>query len=195
MGTLGAALTLVIRLYDNGTLADLDRATAIATASEILLASNVSTTWLACGTMPKPTATLPRGCGRPMERGEVAIRLVRGATPPEVATSLPLGYSLIDMTRKEGRLATIYQDRVAMTSATAGLDVGVLLGRSIAHEIGHLMLGTHDHSDKGLMRALWSRQTLVWNRLDDWLFTPAQGAAIRHALETGDRRQETEVGR
>ena len=180
MGTLGVLLTLVVRLYDNGTLGEADRAIVIATASEILLASNVPTTWPDC--TPGHSGPAPLVCDRPMDGGEVAIRLVRGTTPSRFRGDLPLGYSLIDVKQQRGALATIYLDRVEWIAADAGIDPRVVLGRAIAHEIGHLLLGTNDHSTRGLMRALWSRQAFEQNRPADWLFTAHDGEELVRAL-------------
>ena len=44
----------------------------------------------------------------------------------------------------------IYYDRVAATSKST-----VLLGYTIAHEVGHILLGTDSHTPSGVMRAHW----------------------------------------
>ena len=56
-----------------------------------------------------------------------------------------------------GVLATIYFDRVMWLAHEAGTDSRVLLGRAIAHELGHLLLATTTHGPVGLMRAHWSQ--------------------------------------
>ena len=58
----------------------------------------------------------------------------------------------------------------------------VLLGRALAHEIGHLLLGTTPHASTGLMRALWSTATLKRDNADDWLFTPADAQSTRDGV-------------
>lgn len=83
-------------------------------------------------------------------------------------------------------LATIYLDRVARVAATAGVDTGILLGRAIAHDIGHLLLGSLRHGDAGLMQALWSRQMLERNTPDDWNFTSGKSRALRRRLGQQD---------
>jgi hypothetical protein len=171
MATLGLAIALVIRLYDNGALGETDRAAAIATASEILGASNIPTSW--------PDCTLV--CQRPMDATEVAVRIVRGRTAP-FKGDLPLGYSLIDTQQRRGALATIYLDRVEWIAADAGIDPRVVLGRAIAHEIGHLLLGTNEHSPRGLMREVWSRRTLERNAADDWHFSAAETATLQRVM-------------
>lgn len=43
--------------------------------------------------------------------------------------------------------------RASVPSLPEDLRLGLVLGRALAHEIGHYLLGTRDHSPAGLMRA------------------------------------------
>jgi hypothetical protein len=47
--------------------------------------------------------------------------------------------------------AFIYSSRVDDQAPQVGIDAGVLLGRVIAHEVGHLLLGRRDHAGAGIM--------------------------------------------
>jgi len=49
--------------------------------------------------------------------------------------------------------AFIYSRRISELAPRRRIDEGVLLGRVVAHEVGHLLLGGHDHSRTGLMTA------------------------------------------
>jgi hypothetical protein len=60
----------------------------------------------------------------------------------------------------------------------------MMVGGVMAHEIGHLLLGSNSHSETGLMREIWSLKDLTRNRPDDWLFSPAQ----REELHSGRMR-------
>ena len=95
---------------------------------------------------------------------------------------LPLGYALIDTERKTGVIATVYLDRVNWLAAASGVDARVLLGRVLAHEIGHLLLGTNAHGRTGLMRAVWSRSALQRNQPGDWRVTPREAHAMHQSL-------------
>ena len=185
------AITLVVRLYDNGALTDTQRSAVIQTANEILAASNIPTSWPDCAPpkpRPKERVVEPSAtgtaftCHRPLKAGHVAIRLIREAMPAHNEGDLPLGYSLLDPAASAGRFANIYLDRVELVAARAGVDPHVMLGRAIAHEIGHLLLGSPRHAERGLMRALWSRAELAANVASDWRFTEAEGARMRLAL-------------
>ena len=110
------------------------------------------------------------------------IRFLRRPVPLDYAGQAPLGTSLIDTRAGSGSLATIYVDRVARFARDSGTQAGVLLGRAIAHEIGHLLLGTTAHTRTGLMRAVWSSDALQRSNAADWLFTPSDARAMRDGL-------------
>jgi hypothetical protein len=52
----------------------------------------------------------------------------------------------------------------------------------MAHEIGHLLLGSGDHPREGLMRATWSQDELRGIRPSNWGFSPAEAAQMRQNL-------------
>jgi hypothetical protein len=70
---------------------------------------------------------------------------------------------------------------VARGAATDGRRV---LGLSIAHEIGHLLLNTTEHAKAGLMRADWSRNELHRKTSDDWRFLEGEATQMRAAVAT-----------
>ncbi|HUK36107.1 MAG TPA: hypothetical protein VLV86_19455, partial [Vicinamibacterales bacterium] len=52
-----------------------------------------------------------------------------------------------------------------------------------AHEIVHLLLGTHAHTESGLMRAHWTfTPSGVPEHSSDWMLSRKEGDAIRRAL-------------
>jgi hypothetical protein len=53
-----------------------------------------------------------------------------------------------------GAYAGVFHYRVKQLGTTAS--EAAVLGHVIAHELGHLLLGTGHHSDGGIMKAVWS---------------------------------------
>jgi hypothetical protein len=90
-----------------------------------------------------------------------------------------LGNSLINGRTGAGVVATVYPDRVARIAARAGIDPHHLLGLAVAHEIGHLLLGSAEHSADGLMRERWSLIELQRDEDADRYFSPADVTTIR----------------
>ena len=56
-------------------------------------------------------------------------------------------------------------------------NVAVLLGRAVAHELGHLLLKTNDHSEGGLMRAKAYQRTSKWKAPAGTLEASAEGGS------------------
>ena len=124
-------------------------------------------------------------CLSPVKPNELVIRIA--ATAP-ASTPGSLGFSFVDVGKKAGTLATVFADRVQALAAIAEVDDGQLLGRVIAHEITHLLLGTRDHGSRGLMRGEWRASELAQQRPSDWVLSRVEGGQIRRAI----RRRSSE---
>jgi hypothetical protein len=173
-------MQVVIRTYNAARLPEGDVEAAVGTATAILKSSDLESTWRGCEDAFVRNAAHP--CAAPLGVNEIAVRIVRMTTDADYRGELSLGYSLVDTATHSGKLATIYLDRVAWLANAAGVDRTTLLGRAIAHELGHLLLGTNAHSDSGLMRALWSCADLQRNDGNDWTFAAADTQALRQAV-------------
>jgi len=168
--------TLVVRVYDGADLPARDVREATRVATGILAAGGVDVLWKDC---PR-TATSPdaNACRQPLARNEAVLRLIPAATSM-TAESASLGFTLLDSAGRRPVLSTIFMDRVADVARRARVDRWLLTGRAMAHELGHLLLGTSSHAQAGLMRAFWSDQTLrSWSRAD-WELMPSEVEAIR----------------
>jgi hypothetical protein len=166
---------LIVRVYDAAAVPSDDLAEATAAAHHILASAGVPAEWIQCG----PHAN---SCSEPLGPTAVAVRLVALATPDDYRGPLPMGDALIDAGTRTGSLATIYTDRIAWLARAGESDARVLMGRAMAHEIGHLLLGTHGHATHGLMRARWSEAELRRSVPADWLFSPTDAQRIREAF-------------
>jgi hypothetical protein len=93
-----------------------------------------------------------------------------------------LGFAAVGDESRSGILATVYLENVQLVARKSGIGSSELLGRAIAHEVGHLLLPGSGHSSSGLMRAPWAYQELMENRREDWVFSPRDGRELRAAL-------------
>jgi hypothetical protein len=165
------ALSLVVHLYDAfGVPGDhLDRARM--NVDRILKDAGVTVVWRQC---PCPA---PVGTGQLVE---LVVRIIASSPSTEPAS---LGFSYVDVRHKSGTLATVFPDRVRALAAAADQDDdGQLLGRAIAHELTHLLVGTRDHDLHGLMRGRWTTRELARQQPSDWLLSGAERAEIREAI-------------
>ena len=166
---------VVVRVYyASGALAGTNRA-ALDFARKTMEPASIDVIWRLCST--------PQVCNGPIAPGELAIRIVRSLGPRRYNRLLPLGDAMLDTGSGSGVLATIYIDRVEWLARETGTDSRVLLGRAIAHELGHLLLATTTHGPVGLMRALWSQEEVRRGQARDWSFAPAELADIRRRAE------------
>ena len=95
-----------------------------------------------------------------------------------------MGFSLVNSRNGVAHLSTVYSDQVASVSRRAGVDARVVLGRAIAHEIGHLLLDSNQHAKAGLMREIWSQSELRRNNPADWSFQDEEARIMRAAVSS-----------
>ena len=170
LAAIVTTLPLVVRVYDAAGVPSDALERAHVTVSQTLTAVGIQPLWRPC-----------RGnvCVDPPRYDEVVVRIVKGDTR---ASRELLGTSMVDVDGQAGTLATIYIDRVEWLASQARVDSGQLLGRAIAHEIGHLLLGTPRHAGAGLMRARWLTGELERDWPLDWVLSAGEGARMRWRL-------------
>jgi hypothetical protein len=61
----------------------------------------------------------------------------------------------------EGKKINIYMDRVLRSAGGQKAFVAAVLAHSIAHEVGHILFATTNHSDSPIMKAGWTSRDLV----------------------------------
>jgi hypothetical protein len=167
-------LTLTIRLYDATGLSHDTWEQAIAVAASTLHQTGVKAQWMDCSA---PAAA--GRCQAPLVQNELILRVRHASKRTGTQT---LGDAVVDTRVRAGSFATLYANRIIATAADSGVDQGVVLGRALAHEIGHLLLGRRDHAAGGLMRAHWTAVELQRSLARDWRFSDAELAEIRSAL-------------
>jgi hypothetical protein len=160
-------LLLVVRMYDVVGIPADTSTSARATAARILSSAGITTLWTQCPCNGAVTST------------ELLVRIV---TAPPLVENTSLGYSFVDLEQRRGTLATVFADRVHALALASGIAEADVLGRAIAHEIAHLLLGTRDHAEVGLMRGHWTSIELAHNRPVDWQLTRADSARLHQAL-------------
>jgi hypothetical protein len=150
---------------------------ALRAAAGVLAAAGIDVEWMTCG-----DADARGTCKEPLAPTELAVRLVRLPASLSARGQLQLGYALVNTREHNGKLATVYVDRVEWLAGEAGADSASLTGLAVAHEIGHLLLGTNEHAHAGLMRAVWSRAEIQRADAGDWLFSKGQASQMRASL-------------
>ena len=174
--------TVTVRTYNYALVPDDSLAHARASTRAIFERTGIEVRWLDCRV---PQSTAGAGCTEPLQQGsDLILRLMEpsGDALTNAPRVVALGESMLDRERRSGVLMTLDLRFVRTIAAQAEADLPVLLGRAIAHEIGHLLLGSGEHPREGLMRARWSQEELRGFRPSNWGFSSAEAAQMRNNL-------------
>jgi hypothetical protein len=181
-----ARVPLAVLIYDGfGVTAD-DIIAARAEADAIFRKAGIAPVWFDCGLVEARWQDPTDRCKSGIGSDGIIVRL-RRSTRLDESYRLALGEAQIDTLAHTGSIATVYADRVAITSDRAGANARGVLGRVIAHEIGHLLIGTNQHSTNGLMRAVWTDLELRRAIGLEWQFSRSEARCMRAEIA---RRQE-----
>jgi hypothetical protein len=189
---------IIVRVYDTTGVPPDARRAALKIAASTVSSASIDVVMRTCPgsskRQPSPASRRPDPCNSPLIPGELALRIVvSGDAVDDDRSTRPLGEALIDTKARTGVLATVYADRVNWMAARTGVDPDELLGRAIAHELGHLLMGTSTHGATGLMRAVWSQSEMRRGETRDWAFEPREIAAIRARTGGGQETARTNV--
>jgi hypothetical protein len=174
----GAKARVAVRVYSSTDLATDAQRASLDVARATFAAAAIQLVWKICGQV---------ACDTSLSDGELAVRMVQFSSGGRRGDR-HLGEALIDPQKRIGVLATVYVNRTLGLARELEIDHAVLLGRTIAHEIGHLLLATNEHAVAGLMREVWSRDQLVRTRRNDWILLPPDAAAILERLASRSDR-------
>ena len=178
-----ASPTVTVRVYRN-TVQPSEFRTASEIAGRVLQAAGIAVSWVQCWSGGRAEDVPSADCQRPLTQSEVIVHAIHATDANSASHSESLGFSLIDVQAGGGSVATVYTDRVAMLARTAGIQSVDLLAWAMAHEIGHLLLGTSQHAGRGLMRERWSRSEVERRLLQDWSFSVDEGRTMRDAMRS-----------
>jgi len=80
--------------------------------------------------------------------------------------------------------AAILYPRIEEMAHVWGIPEYLILGRTMAHELGHLLLGANSHAPSGLMRPRFGWRDLSLESAQ-FLFDPKQAAELRRLVQSG----------
>jgi hypothetical protein len=176
--TASPAQSLSVRVFNNyGVPAD-DLLAAASHVNAIFSDAGINLSWMDCWQRDGEPVNAPAECRQPPGAHELTLRL-QATNQSEGKRFVSMGFSLVTLEADAPFLATVFVDLVGSISHRAAVDFRLLLGRAIAHEIGHLLLNTSRHADRGLMRQDWSRAELRRNNPADWRFLEEEIPTMR----------------
>jgi hypothetical protein len=173
-------VALTVRVYNTSGIPAPELVAARHVAESILGDVGLNVVFRHCGRRVSPEAPLD-SCNESLRPSEVVVRVINA---PAFSTSLHSdAYGLTYVVRETNRgwLATVFSDRIDHAAARVGVEPGTLLGRVMAHEVGHLLLGTHYHGQTGLMLAEWP-DALLTRTAEAWRFSMLEAARMQRVL-------------
>jgi hypothetical protein len=116
-------------------------------------------------------------CGRFEWPTRLAVRIV----PKSNWTNEVFGAAFLSAKGTGCYTDVFYQSAVELHSAW-NVDLSDILGSVMAHELGHLLLGSNSHAPTGIMRARWQGEELGRAARGSLLFTAEQSEHMRAKL-------------
>jgi len=143
-------------------------------AAAILGQAGVEVTWLECDRVPDP-------CRQDLTSNEFWLHLLKNS-PPALRGDAT-GFAVL-MPRRDGAVSYAGVSYPAVEDVASGLeaDVSDVLGATMAHEIGHILLGSKAHSRSGVMSSRLQKAEVRMAGRGELRFTAKQAERIRREL-------------
>jgi hypothetical protein len=146
-------------------------------ASRLFRQSGLELRWLNCSP-PQLFKQNPSECATADFPRHLQLRIARHALNLN-EFAMGISYLSADGT---GCYADLFYDRASLVHEISHIDMAILLGHGIAHELGHLLLGTNSHAPVGLMRARWQPTDLASASQGRLLFSSLESQEMRNKL-------------
>ena len=186
-------LRITVRVHDFAQIPAETLSQSEMIAARVFKEVGVHLDWLDCNPHAAERAQSP-DC-RSSSPALLSLRILPRLAP-EARTLLgedALGFAVALAKPDHGYLASVYHDRVCQRAEMLGHHAWQILGFAIAHEIGHLLLGSNSHSRLGLMRGKWNKEDMQSGARGLLFFQPEQAEVIRTGVRA--RMQVAEAAR
>jgi hypothetical protein len=141
-------------------------------AARIFRSAGIDISWVNC---PGGSATAEDTCREVPGANQFVLHIVPSGT---TSTDLVFGVAFL-AEDGSGTYCNVFFDRVDEARHSVGTNESQLLGTVAAHELGHLLLGSHAHSAWGIMAPVWKAEGLRQIGMGTLLFLPEQSALMR----------------
>jgi len=174
---------ITIRIHDYAQIKSAVLLQAEQSAANILKEAGVDANWVECRVGETPSGDT--ACARPMAPLDVILNLLpRSMAKRSDFRDEVFGVAVEGTEKDFGFFASVFYDQVKDCAVLERIDLAPFLGAVMAHELGHLLLGKHSHSNAGLMRAGWSRKQLYTAEQRRLVFAPSDARQIQNAVVT-----------
>ena len=170
---------ITVRTYNlaNAPLKDLEQASQVA--GEIFKQAGIEVRWLSCA-LSLEEARTNRACEEATARHDLDVVVsMASITRPGIATDASLGFA---SPLAPSSQVVVLWDRSKKMAESSGVPAGIILGHAMAHELGHLLLQSMEHSRTGIMRSRRGKEELFRAESGRLLFKAEQATAMTDGL-------------
>jgi len=158
---------VVVSVYNDAGVSANALAEAEEKAARIFARAGVRITWTTCS-----------DCDRFEWPNSLSVRIVPGS-PRSTQEIFGMAFLSAEGT---GCYTDVFYERAEKLQSAWNVNLSDTLGAVMAHEIGHLLLGSNSHTPAGIMRARWESQELNRMARGNLLFTESQSDQMRAKL-------------
>jgi hypothetical protein len=181
-------LEITVLVYNTARVSLPDLARAEQQATMIFRQAGIATVWINC------TGVSLKGACQSAAPNQFMVHIVaRGKTSNDSV----FGVAFLG-TDGTGKYCDVFYDRIEKMRRDSGASPARVLGTVAAHEIGHLLLGSHSHSATGLMSPHWRDEELRRISMDRLTFTSEQASRMKTRIDDsqrgGDKRELASTG-
>ena len=169
----------IVRVYNYAQVPDSMLHEAARGAAAIFDRAGLTSQWRICGIRKSGSEAEDPMCEGIPGANEFSLRINKGPQTDAGLhqSSAVLGYAVI--LERRGVVATVHSGRVLALASKSGVDAAALMSRVMAHEVGHLLLGTNEHTTRGLMRGDWKLNAWSMSEHSAWTFSSDEVLRIR----------------
>jgi hypothetical protein len=171
---------LVVSIFDDAGVAATVLAQAERQAANIFNRARVDVVWANCKTQ-EVRSTNTEDCERFTWPMHLSLRILPRA---RLSNNEVFGMAFLSLAGT-GCYSDVFYDRVVALHTDESAELPDILGNVMAHELGHLLLGSNAHAPWGIMRAHWQGDELRRLAKGNLLFTADQARHMRRKLIAG----------
>ena len=170
--------TITVQIYNYSLASPTVLEGAEREADRILRMAGLRAVWLEC-----PVGPFTPGSQGHCDKAPEAINLrlrVLGAPLTNKFQDTVFGFTVHPV------LASVYYEYATRRAKSddADFEAPIVLGCAIAHELGHLLLGTNSHSDAGIMQPCWESNQFRQLMTGNLIFTTEQSKLMQEHART-----------
>ena len=175
--------TLLIHVYNHTEMSETQWSRARSIATKLFRRADLPVQWKDCP-LGEDDANGRTLCHQMLATPRVVLRIMtKRHTLALRRPASEFGFAALPAGEVLGELAYIFHGRVASLSKSTQIDLPILLGHVVAHEIGHLLLGSKSHSVSGVMTKNWTKPVLRLAEQGHLGFSPQQSRRMKHNLQ------------